>query len=218
MAENLKSDPVTNADGSFYIASTAGEGAAGDKRSITDSVNPTTAIAQWATYRLARFPTTAKIKRVWLYTSGCDTNGTATATLDVNVACSDDAADGTPAALQGTIPSNKHDGTSLAFVNATGYSTAYANSGTGNKLFGNTAITAAGGATQMTDITFKNTTASQGFFPAQRDVPVWSYFGFVTATGAAQDPGGAFDIFVVVAAAVATATAGVIGIELDFVS
>lgn len=217
MAENLKSNPVTNWDATPEIAPTAGEGAPGYRICNTDSVNPTTAVTQWSTYRLARFPTNAKIKRVWTYLSGIDTNGTATATLDFNIAFSDDTNDGTPSSLQGTIPSNKRDGTSLAFVASTGYSTAYANSGTGNKLFGNVAITAAGGATQSTDITYKNVTAAQGFFPVNRDDDIWNIYGFVTATGQAQDPGGKMDIFVVVAAAVATAAVGVIGIEIDYV-
>ncbi len=217
MAENLKSNPVTNYDATPGVQMTAGEGATGWPCVQTDSVNPTASVTQWSTYRLARFPTNSKVKRVWLYVSGLDTNGTATATLDTNIAFSDDTPDGPPAALQGTIPSNKRDGTSLGFVADTGYSTAYANSGTGNKLFGNTIVTVAGGATQMTDITFKNTTAAQGFFPVNRDDDLWNIYGFTNATGQAQDPGGAFDMFVVVAAAVATAAVGVIGIEIDYV-
>lgn len=215
MAENLKSNATTNNDSMFYISNTAGEGGPGDANVLTDYVAPTASIAQWSTYRMARFPTVAKIKRVWIYLQGGDTNGTATMTIDTNVSFSDDTADGTPVALQGTIPSNKLDGTSLAFVTNTGYSTAYANSGTGNKLFGNTAGSNNGTA-QMTDITFKNTTAGQGFFPAQREVPLWSYFGFTNPTGGANDPGGEFDILFVVAAAVATAAVGVFGIELDY--
>lgn len=215
MAENLKSNATLNNDSQFYISNTAGEGGPGDMNIVTDYVAPTTAVAQWATYRMARFPTVVKVKRVWLYLQGGDTNGTATMTIDTNIAFSDDTADGTPVALQGTIPSNKLDGTSLAFVNATGYATTYANSGTGNKLFGNTAGSNSGTA-QMTDITFKNTTAGQGFFPAQREVPLWSYLGFTNAAGQANDPGGQFDILMVVAAAVATPAVGVFGIEIDY--
>lgn len=216
MAQDLKSNAITNYDATPSLMPTVGEGAPGMRRCLTDTVNPTSGATQWSTYRLARFPTNAKVKNVWAYLSGIDTNATATATFDFNVAFSDDTTDGTPAALVGTIPSNKHDGTSLAFVTATGYSGSYANSGTGNKLFGNVAGSNAG-ATQNTEITFKNTTASQGFFPAQRDDDLWNYLGFVTATGQAQDPGGMFDIFVVIAAAVATAAAGVIGVEVDYV-
>jgi len=216
MAQDLKSNPITNLDASPVIMPTVGEGGPGEWRCLSDSVNPTSATAQWSTYRLARFPTNAKVKHVYAYLSGIDTNATATATFDFNVAFSDALNDGTPSSLQGTIPSNKHDGTSLAFVTATGYSGSYANAGTGNKLFGNVAGSNLG-ATQNTEITFKNVTAAQGFFPAQRDDDLWNYLGFVTATGQAQDPGGKFDIFVVVAAAVATAAAGVIGVEVDYI-
>lgn len=216
MAQDLKSIPITNYDASPSVMPTVGEGGPGVLRTLTDYASPTSGATQWSTYRLARFATNAKIKRVWLYLKGIDTNATATATFDVNVAFSDDATDGTPVSLQGTIPSNKHDGTAFGFVTATGYSTAYANSGTGNKLFGNTAGSNTGTA-QMTDITFKNTTVNEGFFPPIRDDDLWNYFGFVTATGQAQDPGGAFDIFVVIATAVATAAAGTIGIEVDYI-
>lgn len=216
MAENIKTTTITNLDATPQLYATAGEGAPGGRKCLTDSLAPSSAVAQWSTYRLARFPTNAKVKRVWTYLSGIDTNATATATFDFNVAFSDDANDGTQVALQATIPSNKHDGTSLAFVLNTGYSASYANSGTGNKLFGNVAGSNAG-ATQHTEITFKNTTAAQGYFPAQRDDNLWNYLGFVNAQGTAADPGGFFDIFVVVAAAVATAAAGVIGVEVDFV-
>jgi hypothetical protein len=216
MAENLKSTPVTNLDAQPVVFATSGEGLPGYAKTATDTVAPSGSVTQWSTYRLCRFPTNAKIKRVWLYLQGIDTNAAATATFDTNVAFSDSVNDGTPPALQATIPSSKHDGTSLAFVSATGYATTYANAGTGNKLFGNTAGSNSGTA-QMTDITFKNTTASVGFFPAQRDDDVWNYLGFTNAQGTAQDPGGMFDIFVVEVSAIATAAAGVIGVEVDYV-
>lgn len=214
--ENLKSLPVTNLNATPILVATVGEGTPGNCKIATDSIAVTSAVAQWSTYRLATFPTGAKVKRVWAYLQGIDTNATATATFDFNVAFSDRTTDGTPTALQGTIPSNKHDGTAFGFVASTGYSTSYAASGTGNKLFGNLAGSNNGTA-QMTDITFKNSTASQGFFPAQRDDDVWNYLGFTNAVGLAQDPGGYFDVFVVVAAAVATAAAGVLGVEIDYV-
>ncbi len=215
--ELLKSSRITDLDATPIVVPTAGEGLGGHVQMNTDSVNPTSAIAQNGNYRLCRFPTDAKLKRVWLYTSGLEGQTTATASLDSNVAFSDSTADGTQAALQGTIPSNKHDGTSLAYLGTTGYNTAYTNSGTGNKLFGATVVQSAAGATKFTDITFQNTTASQGFFPVNRDDNLWNVFGFTNSQGTAQDPGGFFDIFVVVAGALTTAAAGVIGVEVDFV-
>lgn len=211
MSENLKSTPVTNLDASPVVVSTAGEGAPGVPKILTDSVLVTSSVAQWSTYRLARFSTNAKVKRVRAYTAGIDTNATATAILDFNVAFSDSLVDGTPSGLQATIPSSNHDGTSLPFVAGTGYNGTYINSGTGNKIFGRVNVKNSGVA-QEVELTFNGSYA-----PAQRDDDLWDVFGFVSGQSLAQDPGGFFDIFVVVSAAVATAAAGVIGVELDYV-
>lgn len=216
--EQLKSNTVTNLDAQPIVQMTAGEGAQGKMYVQHDTLSPTSAIAQFATYRLCRFPTDAKVKHVWLYTSGLEGQTTATASLDVNVAFSDSTTDGTPVVLQGTIPSNKHDGTSLSYQGTTGYSTGYTNSGTGNKLFGSALLQGTAGVVKgPTEITYINTTASQGFFPVNALDNLWDVFGFVNAQGTAQDPGGWFDIFVVVAGALTTAAAGVIGVEVDFV-
>lgn len=210
--EILDSNPIINLDAQPILIPTAGEGIGGEDRLLTDVVLPTVAVNEWSTYRLARFPVEAKIKHVWAYLKGIDSNAGATATFDFNVAFSDSTTDGTPPIYQGTIPSNKNDGTSFAFVTQTGYSTSYQNSGTGNKLFGNVAGTNAGAVTYK-DITFNGTV----FTPAMRDMPLWNVLGFVNNAGLAQSPGGFFDIFVVVAAAVATAAAGTIAVEVDYV-
>lgn len=212
--EQLKSSPITNLDATPIVMLTAGEGLPGMARVATDYVNPTTAVAAFATYRLCRIPTNSKVKKVQLYTTGVDST-TAPAGFDVNVAFSDSAADGTPQALQGTIPSSKHDGTSIAFNGTTGYSTAYTNTGTGNKLFGVLLTQGSAGATLNREITFGNVTSGVGFTPANRDDDLWNILGF-TANGQAQDPGGFFD-FLVVMGTVGTAAAGTIAIECDFV-
>ncbi|HZR03621.1 MAG TPA: hypothetical protein VFA81_10670 [Burkholderiales bacterium] len=213
MAENLKSNPVTNLDASVIVVGTSGEGATGYEKALSDYVSPTSSAAQWSTYRLSRFPTNAKVKHVWTYLSGIDTTTGTTAvaaTLDFNVAFSDSTTDGTQAVLQGTIPSSKLDGTSLAFVSGTGYSTAYNSTGTGNKMFGSGIVVST--AALITELTFKNS-----FTPPMREDDLWNSFGFVNAQGTAQDPGGKFDIFVVQATALTKATAGVIGVEVDYV-
>lgn len=212
--EQLKSTPITNLDASPIVVATAGEGLPGAIKGATDTVSPTSAVAQWSTYRLARFPTNAKVKHVWGYVTGVDTTTGTTAvaaTLDFNVAFSDSTTDGTPATLQGAIPSNKNDGTAFLFNGTTGYSTSYNSTGTGNKLFGS-AIAVSTAAT-TTDLTFKNT-----FTPANRDDDLWNVFGFVNSQSLAQDPGGYFDIFVVVAAAPTKAAAGIIAVEVDYVT
>src|SRR6266850_830339 len=216
--EQLKSNTVTNLDATPVITATTGEGNPGYLKANSDTIAPTSAVAQFATYRLARFPTDAKIKHVWCYTSGLEAQTTATASLDINVSFSDSTVDGTQSILQATIPSNKHDGTSLLFQGTTGYSTGYTNSGTGNKIFGSALLQGVAGIVKYQEVTFLNTTASQGFFPANREDNLWNVFGFTNSQSVAQDPGGAFDIFVVVAAAVTTAAAGIIGVEVDFVA
>lgn len=219
-SENLKSAPITNLDATPVVVATSGEGAPGAMRVATDSVLPTTNVSEYSTYRLCRFPTNAKVKHVWLFTNGIDQT-TGSATLDINVAFSDSTVDGTPPALQGTIPSGNHDGTSIAWVNTTGYGT-YTSTGNGNKLFGITVGMSTTGANRLQEVTFANiqtlgANSPKGFTPANRDDDLWDVFGFVNGQGVAQDPGGFFDIFVVIAAVVATATAGTIAVEVDYV-
>lgn len=211
MAENLKSNTVTNYDAQPIIVGTTGEGTTGKEKVQTDFVNPTASNTQWSTYRLCRFPTDCSIKHVWLFQSGIDTT-TAAATMDFNVAFSDATDDGTPTSFQGTIPSNKLDGTSLAFISGTGYSTAYNSTGTGNKLFGAGIAVLTSGAGQTVDLTFKGT-----FTPAMREDVLYNSLGFVNAQGLLADPGGWFDILVVLAAAATTARTGQIAIEIDYV-
>jgi len=222
MSEFLKSTPVTNKDATPVVESTAGEGAAGIVKAITDYVNPTTSVAQYSTYRLARFPTTAKVKHVYAYTKGVDTT-TAPAGFDVNVAFSDSTKDGTPSGYQGMIPCSARDGTAKAYglgATTTGYSTAYT-TGTANKLFGVSLTCGSAGAAYSREITFANTSTTAnylGFRPEDRDVPMWSVLGFTNAQGTGQDPGGFFDLFVVMSGAVGTAAAGTIGLEIDYMT
>ena len=212
MAENLKSTPITNLDASPIIVATAGEGAPGALKALSDNIVPTLANAAiWSTYRLSRFPTNAKVKHVYSYQTGLESAATTGALIyDYNVAFSDSTTDGTPTSLQGYIPSNKFDGTAFE-MRSTGYSTSYASTGTGNKLFGSS-IAQVNSTAQNQELTFKNT-----FTLAFRDDDMWNNLGFTNATGQAQDPGGFFDILVVVAAAASANAAGKIGVEVDYV-
>jgi hypothetical protein len=211
MAETLKSLTITNLDATPEIMATVGEGRPGWLSVLSDSVACTASAAAFSTYRLCRFPTTAKIKHVWAMLSGLEAAATTGAALmDFNVAFSDDNNDGTPVALQGTIPSNKKDGTAF-LIGATAYSTSYTNTGTGNKMFGSS-IAATSSASQVLELTFKNT-----FLAPNRDDDLWDVFGFVNAQGTAIDPGGFFDILAVFNTAPTTAAAGMIAIEVDYV-
>lgn len=210
MAEDLKSNVVTNLDSTPSVVPTAGEGAQGEMK-VQDDVVSIVAPTQWSTYRLCRIPTNAKIKHVWAYISGIDSKSTATATFDFNVAFSDDTTDGTQVALQGTIPSSRRDGTSAAFVASTGYATTYASSGTGNRLFGTVAGRALGTVNAL-EITYNGL-----FTPANSLDNLWNVLGFTNSLGVAQDPGGFFDIFVVISAAVGTAAVGTIAAKVEYV-
>ena len=211
MAENLKSNTITNLDATPIVVGTTGEGASGHLKIQSDNLSPTLSAAIWSSYRLARFPTNAKIKHVWAYLTGLESNtATGAGIYDFNVAFSDSTTDGTPAVLQGTIPSNKFDGTAYALT-ATGYVTSYASTGTGNKMFGSS-IAQLNSSAQNLEMTFKNT-----FIPSMREDDMWNILGFTTSQGLANDPGGFFDILVVVAAAASTAALGKIGVEVDYV-
>lgn len=98
--EALKSTSITNLDATPVVANTVGMGAPGHLRSVSDSVTATTAKTTGSTYRLARFPSNAKVKHVFV---GVDATVTAF-DADIDVAWSDSTVDGTPVAYQGTIP------------------------------------------------------------------------------------------------------------------
>jgi hypothetical protein len=78
-----------------------------------------------------------------------------------------------------------------------------------NKLFG-TALTLIGSQKQI-DITFSGT-----FTVAHQNLPLWQVLVNLGATQFTSDPGGAFDIGVKLTTAL-TVTAGLLGIEVDYV-
>lgn len=203
MAENLDSGALVLMDSYPIVMPTAGEGAPGVRRVQMDQVSATSSGGTvGSTYRLARFPVEAKVKRLWLYTKGCDSNAAAAETLDVNVAFSDSVFDGTPPALQSAIPTSTLNGTTTTVA---GYTNP-------NKLFGSAVALLNAGAAQFIDCAFKNT-----YLPENTLVPMWSYFGFTNNAGQAQSPGGFFDILLYVAHVAATAATGDLGVEVDFV-
>jgi hypothetical protein len=211
MAETLKSNAITNMDATPAIMPTSGEGAGGRQIVQTDDTSPTLSAAIWSTYRMSRFPTNAKVKHVWTYQTGLESAATTGALIyDYNICFSDDTNDGTPQALQALIPSNKNDGTAFE-MRTTGYSTSYASTGTANKLFG-ASIAQVNSTAQNLELTYKNT-----FTPANRIDDLWNVLGFTSTSVGPTDPGGFFDIFVVVAAAASAAALGKIGVEVDYV-
>lgn len=99
MAEShLKSAAITNLNATPPLKQTAGEGASAELKVISDYVDPLDADDNASDYRLARFPTTARIKAVYL-SSKVATAGNA----DIGVAHSTSETDGTPVDKQGDV-------------------------------------------------------------------------------------------------------------------
>ena len=187
---------------------TTGEGAPGLLKIQSDVVRPTAAgIANvGSTYRLARVPTYAKIKGLVVDVAGAlDTNSTGALSLDFNIAFSDNAKDGTPQALLGTIPTTAKNGT---VTTVAAYSTP-------NKLFGSLVSANSGVNTIQKNILFNGSLA--GWLPDGINVPLYEFFGFVDNNGNPSDPGGFFDLLAYVGIVPGTAGAGFISAKVDFV-
>lgn len=200
--ENLKSTPITNLDAQPVIVPTTGEGAPAFSREIIDFVSTTTTGGATSTYRLARFPVEARITQVKAYVGTVDNNASPSWVGDYNVAFSDSTVDGTNPNLQGLIPTTALNGatTTVALYSSP------------NKLFGQVSA-AASDAIVYKEITYNGT----AYTPLNAQTPLWDYFGFTNNAGTLQSPGGFFDILVYVSTAAATAHAGTLGVEVDFV-
>lgn len=94
----LASTSIQNLDASPVIANTIGEGAPGMLRSVGDSVAPVSGDDTTSTYRLCRFPTTAKIKTLKIYSSIAGAGSG-----DIDIAFSDSTNDGTQQSLAGGV-------------------------------------------------------------------------------------------------------------------
>lgn len=232
--ENLASNTIQNLDslnaGTFAPIQmpTAGEGAPGILRRITDFAQPTASglATIGSTYRMCRMPTSARIKSVRVDLSGLDSNVSATLSLDINVAFSDSVNDGTN---QQYLPINGLTALTATGIPKTGQVgtvtsiTAYSSP---NKLFGS--ITAANsGATKLNqDVTFNGSYAASGSASSPPNVawayagpeyPLWYFLGFVDGAGTPADPGGFFDLLFYVGTAAATGAAGTIRAAVDFI-
>ncbi len=95
--EALKSASVTNRDATPALANTAGEGGAGQLKSVNDYFTPTSGKTVGSTYRVIRLKSTAHVKHIF-WEAGAMTQGP----FDVGAYYSD-AADGTQPALAGTV-------------------------------------------------------------------------------------------------------------------
>lgn len=94
----LASASITNLDAVPVVANTIGEGAPGFIRQVSDFVLPVSGDDTTSTYRLCRFPTTAKLKSVKIYSTIASAGSG-----DIDIAFSDSTSDGTQAALAGGV-------------------------------------------------------------------------------------------------------------------
>ena len=186
----LKSLAITNLDATPVIPNTIGEGAPGYVTVVDGSVSPVSADDNTSTYRMLRFPTSAKVKdlKIW------STVLTAFA-ADIDIAFSSSTVDGTPPALAGGI------------VQITGP--------VDNKLFGAAKTMFVGSATfpLITAIT----DPFQGTFTApMMDIPMWQNLVTLGATQFSANPGGYFDILVRCTTAVTTG--GILIAKMEYVN
>ena len=216
-ADNVKSALITNLDATPAVRNTSGEAATGYSR-IVDGYCTATVTGlqtQYSVYRLARVPTTAKIKNVYFAESTeLDTNNSDTLVLDFNMIHSDSTIDDTPASLQNLVPTTVGTPTSYASkfsaegvetigtaATQTGpVGTAYT---TPNILFGKPTLVYT--AIFSADITLTGTNYK---YMELSNYPLWNIFGYQNSQGQPADPGGFFDLVAVVST---TATAGAAG-------
>ncbi len=183
-----KSPSIINLDASPIFIPTIGEGADGMIRAATDNLTGVVGDSIGSVYKLCRVPTNAKLKRLWIATTGA----TGTSAGDIDIAFSDSPTDGTQPSLAGGI------------VQLSGP--------VDNKLFG--AAQTLNGAANPTavDFTYKGT-----FTPAHKNLPLWQVLVNLGATQFVADPGGFFDIVVKLTAAVAVANI-IYDAEVDYVN
>jgi len=186
-----KSASIINWDGNPIFIPSSGEGAPGRITGITSNLTGVVGDSIGSVYKLVRFPTNAKVKRLWVAQFGA----TGTSAGDIDVAFSDSLTDGTQAVFN-----------SLAnpVVQVTGP--------VDNKLFGS-AVTLNGAAAPVTatDRTFQNT-----FTSAHADLPMWQVLVNIGATQFVADPGGFFDIVIKLTTGVAVANINYYA-ELDYI-
>jgi hypothetical protein len=139
------------------VANTAGEGAQASLLTITDKVTVASGDNTSSTYSMVRIPTSAHVKSVKLYSFTIASAGAA----DFNVRFSDSTTDGTPTALQSTIPQ-------ISSAN--------------NKLFGAAQSILASGSPY--DLTYANAT---NFPPGSENQPLWQVLGYSTDPGGLFD-------------------------------
>ncbi len=188
---------------------TAGQGAAARMYEVDDYCSATAAGLGTAgsIYRMVRFPTNSKIKTFVFYTDqALDTSATASLQFDFNIAFSDSTIDGTPANLQGLVPTTALAGATTTFGTYT----------SANKMFGSAVTQPTANTTwPATEYTLKGLT-STWTLPLITQQPLWQTFGFVDGGGRNANPGGNFDMVAYVATVAGTAHLGNLGCRVAY--
>lgn len=217
MADNVKSQAIADLNSVPAVVPTAAEGAAGRLFHVSGVVAATAAgLADTdSVYRVVRIPTHAKVKQVEVFSDvALDTNTTQTLAISVNLAFSDNIADGTPAGYAGLLPSSAKDGTVVAATHTNR-----------NKLFGTITMSGNNLPIRRQTVTFgdlePNAQAGQdvsgtNFKADDANKPLWAIFNFKNGLGQLQNPGGKFDILLKVETAAATAQAGNIYVAVTY--
>ena len=166
--------------GNFPLQNTSGEGAPGVLKQVTDKVIVASGDNTSSTYSFVRIPTNAHVKKVKYRAVTIATAGAA----DFNVRFSDSITDGTPTALQGTVPQI---------------------SAGNNQLFGAAqSLLATSSGSGSLDLTYANLT---NFPYGSENQPLWQVLGFTT------DPGGMFDIVAYVTTGVTTGGTAILSVD-----
>jgi hypothetical protein len=187
----LETAPATGYAGQPMSQLSAGEGRAATLYSVEDSIAlPVDFFAATANVaRLCRIPANAKIKRVTVFSDGTlDQNATAASAFNVGLIWSNTPGDGTPANLNGLIPTTAN----------TGATTTVAAFSTPNNLFGTvnplTKLNS-GIALVPTDITFNGVGSTYPMMTLLQEAVV-NIFGYKTTAGYNIPNLGWFDFYI----------------------
>lgn len=227
----LDAAPATGYVGAPVLS--AGEGAPARIKTIEDGVVfPTSGSGNnyaGSTFRFLRFPATAKIKKLEIWSDGIIDNTVTTASMVMSfgVWFSDSLTDGTPAGVRGLVPNVSGLGTTVAAPTTTGM----------NDLFGSqAALGTAQRPLPLTDITFTSTggagavttgyaglsnygTPSVSGAPSQltfQQTPLISLLGFESSTGVPWAAAGFFDLYARITTAATTPLAGTLMARLQY--
>jgi hypothetical protein len=228
----LDATPATGYVGVPTLA--AGEGAPARVKVIEDGVKfPTSASGNnyaGSTFRFLRFPTTAKIKKLEIWSDGIIDNTATTPVMvfSLGVWFSDSLTDGTPAGVRGLVPNVSGLGTTVAAPTTTGM----------NDQFGSVAVSASPTIPiALQDVTFTaNMPATGGVVtgyagltnygtptvsgaPSQLtfvETPLINLLGFESSTGVPWAAAGFFDLYARITTAATTPLAGTLMAKLTY--